>query len=150
MHSSPTIKLREPLLVRAAQGTDVAEAGVARKRLPRLPCRDCLRDTTHLKAAMYGVINAVVVAPVMIGFAAIIFRHPAFHADPEVYPAMVKLVLFSSMVHQASFSAFSSLPFSIGQVQDAGLIFLSKMAGDLADATADDSQQVHTCCEHVL
>ena len=33
---------------------------------------------------MYGVINAVVCAPVMIGFAAIIFRHPAFHADPAV------------------------------------------------------------------
>ena len=46
------------------------------------------------------------------------------------------------MVHQAAFSAFSSLPFSIGQVQDAGLIFLSKMASDLADATAGDSQQV--------
>ena len=91
---------------------------------------------------MYGVINAVVCAPVMIGFAAIIFRHPAFHADPAVYPALVKLVLFSSMVHQAAFSGFSSLPFAIGQVQDAGLIFLSKMASDLADATADDSQQV--------
>ena len=91
---------------------------------------------------MYGVINAVVVAPVMIGFAAIIFRHPAFHEDPTVYPALVKLVLFSSMVHQCAFSACSTLPFSIGQVQDAGLIFLSKMAGDIAEATADDSQQV--------
>ena len=96
----------------------------------------------HLKAAMYGVINAVVVAPVMIGFAAIIFRHPAFHADPTVYGRLVKLVMFSSTVHQISFSTFSSLPFSIGQVQDAGLIFLSKMAGDLADATAHEGADV--------
>ena len=128
--------LREPLLARADQ-----EAGAASGAQPPQPSDDTAY-TAHLKAAMYGVINAVVCAPVMIGFAAIIFRHPAFHADPAVYPALVKLVLFSSMVHQAAFSGFSSLPFAIGQVQDAGLIFLSKMASDLADATADDSQQV--------
>ena len=128
--------LREPLLARADQ-----EAGAASGAQPPQPSDDTAY-TAHLKAAMYGVINAVVCAPVMIGFAAIIFRHPAFHTDPAVYPALVKLVLFSSMVHQAAFSGFSSLPFAIGQVQDAGLIFLSKMASDLADATADDSQQV--------
>ena len=128
--------LREPLLARGDQ-----EAGAASGAQPPPPSDDTAY-TAHLKAAMYGVINAVVCAPVMIGFAAIIFRHPAFHADPAVYPALVKLVLFSSMVHQAAFSGFSSLPFAIGQVQDAGLIFLSKMASDLADATADDSQQV--------
>ena len=128
--------LREPLLARGDQ-----EAGAASGAQPPQPSDDTTY-TAHLKAAMYGVINAVVCAPVMIGFAAIIFRHPAFHADPAVYPALVKLVLFSSMVHQAAFSGFSSLPFAIGQVQDAGLIFLSKMASDLADATADDSQQV--------
>ena len=128
--------LREPLLARGDQ-----EAGAASGAQPPQPSDDTAY-AAHLKAAMYGVINAVVCAPVMIGFAAIIFRHPAFHADPAVYPALVKLVLFSSMVHQAAFSGFSSLPFAIGQVQDAGLIFLSKMASDLADATADDSQQV--------
>ena len=127
MHTSPPIKastrpLREPLLTR-----DDQEVGAAAGTGPPQPSGDTAY-TMHLKAAMYGVINAVVVAPVMVGFAAIIFRHPAFHADPSVYPALVKLVLFSSMVHQAAFSAFSSLPFSIGQVQDAGLIFLSKMA----------------------
>ena len=90
------------------------------------------------RAILYGVINAVVVAPVMIGFAAIIFRHKAFHTDAAVFAQLVKLVLFSSAVHQASFSAFSSLPFAIGQVQDAGLIFLSKMAGDVATAMAAD------------
>ena len=139
-----TRPLREPLLTR-----DDQEAGAASGSGPPRPSggepprpSGDTAYTTHLKAAMYGVINAVVVAPVMVGFAAIIFRHPAFHTDPAVYPALVKLVLFSSMVHQASFSAFSSLPFSIGQVQDAGLIFLSKMASDLADATAGDSQQV--------
>ena len=95
----------------------------------------------HLRAVMYGVINAVVVTPVMIGFAAIIFRDQAFHQDPAVYATLVKLVVFSSTVHQAAFTAFSSLPFAVGQVQDAGLIFLSKIAADLAQAMRDDDQE---------
>ena len=41
---------------------------------------DKAADAGHLKAAVYGVINAVVVMPVMIGF--VIFRHPTFHTDP--------------------------------------------------------------------
>ena len=72
--------LREPLLARGDQ-----EAGAASGAQPPQPSDDTAY-TAHLKAAMYGVINAVVCAPVMIGFAAIIFRHPAFHADPAVYP----------------------------------------------------------------
>ena len=48
----------------------------------------------------------------------------------NVYSQLVRLVLFSSAVHQTMFSRCSSLPFAIGQVQDAGLIFLSKMADD--------------------
>ncbi|CAM9273480.1 unnamed protein product, partial [Hapterophycus canaliculatus] len=47
-------------------------------------------------------------------------------------PALAKLVLFSSMVHQTAFSLLSTLPFAIGQVQDAGLIFLSRMTTDVA------------------
>ena len=89
--------------------------------------------TAAFKAILYGFINTIVVTPVMIGFCAIIFRHEAFHRDPAVYAQLVKLCLFSSAVHQAVFTATSSLPFAIGQVQDAGLIFLSKMACDLAN-----------------
>ena len=100
--------------------------------------------STLLKGLMYGLINAVVVSPVMIGFAAIIFRHKAFHEDAGTYAQLVKLVLFSSAVHQAAFSAYSSLPFAIGQVQDAGLIFLSKMACEIADAMADEQATART------
>ena len=71
------------------------------------------------KAILYGVINTIVVTPVMVGFAAIIFRHHAFHEDPAVYAQLVKLVLFSSAVHQTAFTACSSLPFAIGQVHRA-------------------------------
>jgi hypothetical protein len=87
---------------------------------------------------MYGLINVVVLVPVMVGFAQIIFRDRFFH-DHNFLPAMVKLVMFSSMVHQLAFTFISSLPFAIGQVQDAGLIFLSAMATSivaLASASA--------------
>ncbi|CBN78269.1 conserved unknown protein [Ectocarpus siliculosus] len=67
--------------------------------------------------------------PILYGYAAIIFRHPVF---APYMPALAKLVLFSSMVHQAVFSLVSTLPFAIGQVQDAGLIFLSRMTTDVA------------------
>ena len=73
--------------------------------------------TASFKALLYGVINTIVCTPVMIGFAAIIFRHEAFHRDPAVYSQLVKIVLFSSAVHQATFSVTSSLPFAIGQVR---------------------------------
>ena len=41
---------------------------------------------------------------------------------------LVKLVLFSAAVHQACYVASSTMEFAVGQVQDAGLIFLSAMA----------------------
>ncbi|GMF38775.1 unnamed protein product [Phytophthora fragariaefolia] len=64
----------------------------------------------------------------MISFAQIIFR------DPEFQPYMndlVKLVLVSAAVHQICFTCVSSLPFAMGQVQDAGLIFLSAMCSSI-------------------
>eukprot|EP01039_Chlorochromonas_danica_P001409 gene1409-1532_t len=80
-------------------------------------------------ALLYGVINALMVTPVSISFCAIIFCHPAFL--PHL-PQLVKLVLFSSAMHQLCFTLCSSLPFAVGQVQDAGLIFLSAMAASIA------------------
>jgi SulP family sulfate permease len=78
---------------------------------------------------LFGLINTFMLVPVSISFCAIIFRDEAFD---KYMPSLVKLVLFSSALHQACFSLFSSLPFAVGQVQDAGLIFLSAMAGSIA------------------
>jgi SulP family sulfate permease len=36
------------------------------------------------------------------------------------------MTVVSGVVHQLCFSMFSSLPFAVGQVQDAGLIFCRK------------------------
>ncbi|KAG6622123.1 Sulfate Permease (SulP) Family [Phytophthora cinnamomi] len=81
-----------------------------------------------VKIGVYGVLNTVILVPLMISFAQIIFR------DPEFQPYMndlVKLVLVSAAVHQICFSCVSSLPFAMGQVQDAGLIFLSAMCSSI-------------------
>jgi len=59
----------------------------------------------------------------------VIFNHEVY--QPHI-SALSKLVILSSVVHQFCFSTFSSLPFSIGQVQDAGLIFLSAMSYKIA------------------
>eukprot|EP00043_Microstomoeca_roanoka_P015501 m.155285 g.155285 ORF g.155285 m.155285 type:complete len:1051 (+) comp16274_c0_seq1:16-3168(+) len=78
-----------------------------------------------ITALLYGLINAIILIPVLISFAQIIFRDKYFDS---AMPYLIKLVILSSCVHQLVFSIFSSLPFAIGQVQDAGLIFLSSMA----------------------
>ena len=107
--------------------------------------------------ALYGLINASIVLPVLVSFASIIYHNEAF---APAMPTLVKLTLVSGMVHQVCFSTFSSLPFAVGQVQgesftmkketsavvhwtdtclslldyvDAGLIFLSSMATTIVD-----------------
>ncbi len=79
---------------------------------------------------MYGIINGILCIPVTVSFCSIIFRDNIF--APHM-PQLVKLVLFSSAIHQIVFSIFSSLPFAVGQVQDAGLIFLSAIAASVVE-----------------
>eukprot|EP00756_Hemistasia_phaeocysticola_P007184 Hpha_TRINITY_DN14152_c0_g1::TRINITY_DN14152_c0_g1_i1::g.10629::m.10629/K03321/TC.SULP; sulfate permease, SulP family len=76
------------------------------------------------RGVLYGAVNAVLNIPALIGYASIIFADPFFR---PYLPQLVKLVLWSSFVHQCIFTLRSKLPFAIGQVQDAGLIFLSAM-----------------------
>jgi SulP family sulfate permease len=52
--------------------------------------------------------------------------------------ALSKLVIFSSLMHQLGFTLFSTLPFAIGTVQDAGLIFLSSMSNRIATVIMDE------------
>ena len=63
-----------------------------------------------------------------MSFGNIIYRDVAFQ---PYLPTLIKLTTISGIVHQLCFSTISSLPFAVGQVQDAGLIFLSKMASDI-------------------
>ena len=96
------------------------------------------RDGTHktlkrkkepiLISVLYGMINVAIVLPVLMSFGTIIYKDAAF---APYLPVLVKLTVLSGAVHQLSFSVLSSLPFAIGQVQDAGLIFLSSMASTI-------------------
>lgn len=79
---------------------------------------------------LYGMINATIVLPVLMSFGSIIYRDNAF---VNYMPVLVKLTVVSGIVHQLCFSTFSSLPFAVGQVQDAGLIFLSSMASQMVE-----------------
>lgn len=79
---------------------------------------------------IFGLINVVVLVPLMVGFSNIIFADPFF---APYRPLLIKLTLVSAFVHQIMFSLFSTLPFAMGQVQDAGLIFLSQMARSVVE-----------------
>ena len=95
----------------------------------------------------YGFVNLVILTPVAISFTSIIFAHPIF---APYLPSLCKLVLFSSAVHQMAFTSFSTLPFAVGQVQDAGLIFLSAMAFDMVETMQGEGQDEDTIVSTVV
>mmetsp|Transcript_7295 Transcript_7295/g.13152 ORF Transcript_7295/g.13152 Transcript_7295/m.13152 type:complete len:1011 (+) Transcript_7295:372-3404(+) len=98
--------------------------------------QDSTKIQKIIESLIYGVVNSILTVPCMYGYTAIIFRAAYF----QPYMAdLAKLVLFSSVIHQCVFSIQSSLSFSIGQVQDAGLIFLSTMATSISKSTSDES-----------
>lgn len=74
--------------------------------------------------------------PCLYCFTAVIFAHEVF--QPHIN-ALSKLVILASVVHQSAFTLFSTLPFAIGQVQDAGLIFLSAMSTKIATQMISDA-----------
>ena len=77
---------------------------------------------------LYGLVNTSIVLPILMSFGSIIYHDDFFRPYLSV---LMKLTVVSGAVHQITFSTVSSLPFAVGQVQDAGLIFLSSMARDL-------------------
>lgn len=88
------------------------------------------------ESVVYGLVNSILTIPGLYGYAAIIYRAQPFQAEID---ALSRLVLLSSVVHQVIFSLRSSLKFSIGQVQDAGLIFLSTMASSIAGSANSEN-----------
>jgi len=79
---------------------------------------------------IYAVVNIIISVPGLYGYSSVIFNHPVFAPYMNALP---KLVIFSSCIHQLGFTLFSTLPFAIGTVQDAGLIFLSAMSNIIAE-----------------
>lgn len=66
---------------------------------------------------IYAFVNSIMCIPCLYGYAAVIFAHDVY--QPHIN-ALSKLVILSSVVHQICFTCLSTLPFAIGQVQDAG------------------------------
>ena len=86
------------------------------------------QNTHPLVSILYGLVNTSIVLPVIMSFGSIIYHDEFFRPYLSV---LMKLTVVSGAVHQITFSTVSSLPFAVGQVQDAGLIFLSAMARDI-------------------
>jgi len=116
----------------------ISESSLAPCKLSRYsPTLDMLKDlkeefdkfqTPPLVSIMYGIVNAVIVLPVLMSFGNIIFHDEFFH---PYLPVLIKLTVISGIIHQLCFSTFSTLPFAVGSVQDAGLIFLSTISSDI-------------------
>ena len=107
--------------------------------LPPKPPSPCQQQVL---AIVYGLINTILTVPCMYGYAMIIFSDPFFNAYT---PSLCKLVLLSSAIHQCIFSVTSSLPYAIGQVQDAGLLFLHEIATSIVktgQTQAWDDQEI--------
>jgi len=83
-----------------------------------------------LSYLVYAIVNIIISVPGLYGYSSVIFNHPIF---ADYMNALPKLVIFSSCIHQLGFTLFSTLPFAIGTVQDAGLIFLSGMSNIIAE-----------------
>ncbi|CAM9163725.1 unnamed protein product, partial [Ectocarpus sp. 6 AP-2014] len=100
-----------------------------------------------LRGLAYGMVNGILLPPIMASFAAMIFRDPAF--TPHL-PRLVKLVVFSAAVHMACFGTLSRLNFAVGAVQDAGLIFLSAISSSVVafsqEQGVDEAGMLSTSC----
>jgi SulP family sulfate permease len=83
----------------------------------------------------------------MIGYTTIIYNDPVYR---PMIPVLAKLILFSAMVHQVCFSIMSVMPFAIGQVQDAGLVFLATIATSIAAHVQANYPDVHRETLHDL
>ena len=94
---------------------------------------------------LYALVNMSIVLPVLMSFGSIIYHDDFFRPYLSV---LMKLTVISGAIHQLTFATVSSLPFAVGQVQDAGLIFLSAMARDLVSRLkgmgADDTSILAT------
>ncbi|GAB9462776.1 Sulfate permease [Globisporangium polare] len=88
-------------------------------------------NASFTSAVLYDVINSILTIPFTYGYATIIFSHPDF---ATFMPSLSKLVMLSNVVHQVMFTMLSSLPFAIGQTQNAGLTSLSAMAASISNS----------------
>jgi SulP family sulfate permease len=83
----------------------------------------------RINSILIGIITCCVVIPVKISFCSVIFADPEFQ---EYLPYIIKFVSWTSIAHQLTVTAYSRLPYAVGQMQDAGVVYLASMATSLA------------------
>eukprot|EP00039_Didymoeca_costata_P003399 m.67402 g.67402 ORF g.67402 m.67402 type:complete len:1011 (+) comp11886_c0_seq2:196-3228(+) len=88
-------------------------------------------------AVLFGFLNSIVLIPTLVAYAQIVFRDDFYG---PYRPVLTKLLLASSILHQIVFTSLSSMRFAVGQVDDAAIIFLSRMATIIADILKDDCE----------
>ena len=94
----------------------------------------------NLRDISIGLVNSILTIPCMVGYTAIVFSHEAFR---PFTPMLAKLILFAAVIHQVVFCLMSTMPFAIGQVQDAGLIFLAAISTSVAQLVASTYQNLN-------
>lgn len=98
------------------------------------------RRGRHLQAVLFGITSWVCCIPTQLAYGNITYSDSAFQ-NSSFLPFALKLVFASATVTELVFVLRSRMKFAVGQVQDAGLIFLSQMASSLAERI--DGPDVH-------
>lgn len=89
----------------------------------------------HQTGVIYGVVNWIVCVPSLVSYAHIVFPQAVFR---PYLPMVVKIYFLSSAVMQVVMTVLSDVEFSIGQIQDVGLIFLAGMVRNLVSWGKED------------
>ena len=134
--SSPKIRPPDNLMSKRRSDASIYSTMSAAETAPATATKCGFKGVDYyVYCLIYALVNAIIAVPSLFGYAAVIFNNPVFSSNMN---ALSKLLIFSSLIHQLGFLIFSSLPFAIGTVQDAGLIFLSTMANTIANQMLND------------
>jgi hypothetical protein len=101
------------------------------------PAKDAAQPSVNNKSwseqvaysTVFALVNVIIGLPCLYGYATVIFHHSVY---VPYWSAISKLIICSSLLFQLIFTCCSALPFVIGAVQDAGLVYLSHMATTIA------------------
>lgn len=90
---------------------------------------NCNQTLTTIGSA---IITCFIVIPVKISFCYIIFSDDEYQ---QYIPSLLKLVALTSVVHQIVTTIYNDMPYAVGQMQDAGIIYLAAIATSISDNT---------------
>ena len=95
----------------------------------------------YVNILLYAIITCLVVIPVTISFTYVIFQDEIYQQHISI---LSKLLLFSSLIHMIIINLNSSLPYAIGQVQDAGIVFLASMVKIITSHFKETNSSIET------